>query len=64
MRLRVFGVTLPDAAEYASFVGLRHSLWGPVVHGQVEPWSLKHWQFVEKSMRQIGEVATTSPSCP
>jgi len=48
--------TLPDAREFASFVGLQHAIWGACRQYGVAPWSEEHWRLMERSMEWLGEV--------
>jgi len=56
VRLMVFDWTLPDGRNYATFLGLQHSLWGPARHYKVPAWSPDHWRLLERSIEMLAEV--------
>jgi len=52
----VTGLTLPDAKDFSSTVGLTHSPETVAKHYDVELWSEAHWKLVEKTLALMGQA--------
>jgi len=56
LRVLVTGLTLPDAKDFASTIGISHSPDTLAMQYNVEPWSPKHLALMDKSLELMGQV--------
>ena len=52
----VAGCVLPDPKDYRSLVGLMQSPDTVAIHYGVEPWSDRHFQYLERSFELLGQL--------